>query len=169
MAQHLIDPCDVEKYARPCDCDDHIVVRAIEEAELLDIKPKIGDELFLRISEEPQAYDELLSGGQYEDCSGNERSFVGLKRTLAYYTWARLVKTAPNHLTRFGFVQKRDEHSAATEFRERQVAYNDAFAIADSYARQCIDYIQSDPGKFPEYGLKGRISANRTIFRIIGN
>ena len=38
--RHLIEPCDVDKYARPCDMDDEIIARAIEEAELLDIKPK---------------------------------------------------------------------------------------------------------------------------------
>ena len=46
--RHLIEPCDVDKYARPCDMDDEIIARAIEEAELLDIKPKLGDELFMR-------------------------------------------------------------------------------------------------------------------------
>ena len=47
--RHLIEPCDVDKYARPCDMDDEIIARAIEEAELLDIKPKLGDELFMRL------------------------------------------------------------------------------------------------------------------------
>ena len=147
--RHLIEPCDVDKYARPCDMDDEIIARAIEEAELLDIKPKLGDELFMR----------LLT----------HVHFVGLRRTLAYYVWARLVKTSVNHLTRFGFVQKRDEYSQATEYRERQTAYNDAFAIADGYMKECLAYIQAKPEIFADYTLKGKVKANRTKFKILGN
>lgn len=67
--RHLIEPCDVDKYARPCDMDDEIIARAIEEAELLDIKPKLGDELFMRLLTHVQ-FAVLLNGGEYTDeCS----------------------------------------------------------------------------------------------------
>ena len=59
--RHLIEPCDVDKYARPCDMDDEIIARAIEEAELLDIKPKLGDELFMRLLTHVQ-FAVLLNG-----------------------------------------------------------------------------------------------------------
>ena len=62
--RHLIEPCDVDKYARPCDMDDEIIARAIEEAELLDIKPKLGDELFMRLLTHVQ-FAVLLNGGEY--------------------------------------------------------------------------------------------------------
>ena len=114
--RHLIEPRDVDKYARPCDMDDEIIARAIEEAELLDIKPKLGDELFMRLLTHVQ-FAVLINGGEYTDECRNRRHFVGLRRALAYYVWARLVKTSVNHLTRFGFVQKRDEYSQATEYR----------------------------------------------------
>ena len=64
--RHLIEPCDVDKYARPCDMDDEIIARAIEEAELLDIKPKLGDELFMRLLTHVQ-FAVLLNGGEYTD------------------------------------------------------------------------------------------------------
>ena len=123
------------------------LARAIEEAELLDIKPKLGDELFMRLLTHVQ-FAVLINGGEYTDECRNRRHFVGLRRALAYYVWARLVKTSVNHLTRFGFVQKRDEYSQATEYRERQTAYNDAFAIADGYMKECLAYIQAKPEIF---------------------
>ncbi len=174
--RHLIDPQDVSKYARPCDVDTHIIERAIEEAELLDIRPKIGDALFLRLTSDAATQhdgastrvDVLLTGGEYIGKCGNERYFVGLRRALAYYTWARLVKTGVNHLTRFGFVQKRDEYSDTTEYRERQTAYNDAFAVADGYMEGCLDYLRANPGAFPDYTLRGRVAGNRTKYRVIG-
>ena len=166
--RHLSEPRDVDKYARPCDMDDEIIARAIEEAELLDIKPKLGDELFMRLLTHVQ-FAVLINGGEYTDECRNRRHFVGLRRALAYYVWARLVKTSVNHLTRFGFVQKRDEYSQATEYRERQTAYNDAFAIADGYMKECLAYIQAKPEIFADYTLKGKVKANRTKFKILGN
>ena len=70
--RHLIEPCDVDKYARPCDMDDEIIARAIEEAELLDIKPKLGDELFMRLLTHVQ-FAVLLNGGEYTDECRNQR------------------------------------------------------------------------------------------------
>lgn len=166
--RHLINPRDVGEYARPCDVDEPIIERAIEEAELLDIKPKIGDELFIRLLTHTP-FATLLGGGEYVDPCGNKHSFVGLRRTLAYYTWARLVKTSVNHLTRFGFVRKRDEYSEQTDYRERQVAYNDAFAIADGYMKECLAYMQANPEIFADYKLKGKVEAGRFKYRILGN
>ena len=64
--RHLIEPCDVDKYARPCDMDDEMIARAIEEAELLDIKPKLGDERSMRLLTHVQ-FAVLLNGGEYTD------------------------------------------------------------------------------------------------------
>lgn len=167
MGKHLIKPSDVQYYARPCDMDEAIVERAIEEAEQLDIKPKIGDALFMRMIGTP--VERLIAGGEYTDISGNARHFTGLRQALAYYTWARLVKTGANRLTRFGYVQKRDEHSHASELRERQASYNDAFAVADGYMNDCLTFLMSAPGDFPDYTLKGCVKANRTKFKVIGD
>lgn len=169
MKKHLIDAHDVGRYARPCDMDEHIIYRAIEEAELLDVRPKIGDALFMRLLDSTsEDNNTLLDGGDYTDRCGNARGFVGVRRALAYYVWARLVKTGVNHLTRFGFVQKRDEYSDTTDYKERQVAYNDAFAIADEYMRGCIDYIEAHADRFPEYTLRGVVRANRVKFKVLG-
>lgn len=166
--RHLLEPCEVGRYARPCDMDDEIVERAIEEAELLDIKPKLGDALFVRLLTHVQ-FAVLLDGGPYDDADGRRHHFAGLRRALAYYVWARLVKTGVNHLTRFGYVQKQDEYSQAAEHRERMTACNDAFAVADGYMKECLAYIQAKPEIFAEYTLRGKVRANRTKFKIIGN
>lgn len=163
----IINPFEVAELARPCDCDEDVIRRTIEESELLDIKPTLGDALFLRLTTHVE-FERLLNGGEYENEKGEKFVFAGLKRTLAYYVWARLVKTSPNHLTRFGYVVKDDDHSHATEFKERQVAYNDAFAIADGYMKQCLAYIIANPKIFEDYYKKGSLKANRTKFKIIG-
>jgi len=165
--RHLLKPHEVGELARPCDADDAVIERAIEEAELLDIKPKLGDELFLRLLTHVE-YSVLLNGGHYKDQCGKPRVFAGLKRALAYYVWARCVKTGTSHLTRFGFVEKRDDYSAMTEYKQRQVAYNDAFATADGYIKECLAYIQAKPEIFADYTQGGKIKANRVKYKIIG-
>lgn len=167
IKKHLIEPYEVEQYARPCTADEAIVVRAIEEAELLDIKPALGDRLFNRL-QNIETHDLLMEGGEYEAC-GETRTFAGLKRTLAYYTWARLINSATHHLTRLGYVVKNDDYSRSADLRERQQAVGDATAIANQYMKECLRYIEANPDIFAEYRGCGAISANKTTFKVIGD
>jgi hypothetical protein len=166
--RHIITPSEISAYARPCDADEDSVDRAIEEAESMDIRPKIGDALFLQLGQHTE-FSRLLEGGDYKDSKGETHLFQGLKAATAYYAWGRLVKSATSHLTRFGFVEKKDDYSQQTEWKERQVAYNDAFAVADKYMTEIADYMQSQPQIFEKYTLQGEMKANRVIVRIIGN
>jgi hypothetical protein len=167
IKKHLIEPHEVEQYARPCTVDEDIVERAIEEAELLDIKPALGDKLFNRL-QNSVTFSRLMEGGEYEAC-GETRTFAGLKRTLAYYTWARLINSATHHLTRFGYVLKDGEYSRTADLKERQQAVGDATAVANAYMHECLDYIKANPDIFAEYRGCGAISANKTTFRVIGD
>ncbi|MBR0281249.1 MAG: hypothetical protein IJQ81_06620 [Oscillibacter sp.] len=163
----IITPDDIRKLARPCDVDRDVAERAIEEASLLDIKPKLGEALFVRLVDNVK-YSRLLEGGDYEDADGNVHVFAGLRRALAYYSWGRLVKTATNHLTRFGYVKKNDDYSHATEIKERQIAANDAFSVADGYIQECFVYMANNPEIFPDYKGNGRLRSYRTRTKIIG-
>lgn len=164
--KHLIEPHEVEQYARPCTVDEAIVERAIEEAELLDIKPALGDSLFKRLQGENNEL--LMDGGEYES-NGEVYTFAGLKRTLAYYAWARLINSATHHLTRFGYVVKSDDYSRSADLRERQQAVGDATAIANAYMHECLRYIEANASAYPEYHGGGVVTANKTTYKVIGN
>ena len=165
--KHIIEPHEIELYARPCQAEEAIALRAIEEAELLDIKPALGDKLFNKL-QNSVTFSRLMEGGEYEAC-GETRTFAGLKRTLAYYTWARLINSATHHLTRFGYVVKSDDYSRSADLRERQQAVGDATAIANAYMHECLRYIDANPDIFAEYNGCGAISANKTTFKVIGD
>lgn len=167
IRKHLIEPRDIEHYARPCTADEDIATRAIEEAELLDIKPALGDRLFNKL-QDSVTFSRLMEGGEYEAC-GEVHTFAGLKRALAYYAWARLVNSATHHLTRFGYVIKSDDYSRSADLRERQQAVGDATAIANQYMKECLRYIDAHPDIFAEYRGCGAISANKTTFKVIGD
>lgn len=146
--------------------DEERVNTYIRESEMIDLKSALGDALFLAVKANPEQYDKLLNGGEYE-VSGEKRIFSGLKTTLAYYAYARVVKNGNGNVTRYGFVNKETEYSSNAEFKERNMAYNDAFSIADRLMKECLRYLIDI--KEPLYKGGGKMKANRTIYRIIGD
>lgn len=163
---HIITPEEIGVLARPCTIDEDVALNYIEESEMQDIKPIIGDVLFLDIADNPSKYEQLLDGGMYEN-KGEKYVFAGLKRTLAYYAWARMVKCGVNHLTRFGFVAKNGDYSHSVDWKERQTAYNDAYAVADGYMNECLAYLKAQ-GLLKSTDNVSKISNKRTFYRTIG-
>lgn len=168
MAQynHIIEVEEIDSLARPCTVDEDIALRYIEESELQDIKPLVGDALFFDIVENRAKYALLLDGGIYES-KGEKHGFVGLKTTLAYYVWARMVKCSVNHLTRYGYVAKNDDNSHSVDWKERQSAYNDAYAVADGYMKECLEYLKAQ-NMLGNGKDVAEISKKRTFFNVIG-
>ncbi len=170
MQQLLITPSDVKTKARDISqyVSDEKIQIYIEESENIDIKNALGDALFLDIKEHPDNYASLLDGGVYETNCGEKRVFTGLKAALVYYSYARLVKNGDGNVNRFGFVKKDSEYSTRSDLKEKVMAYNDAFSVADRYLKECVRYLNDCNSQYPLYKGKGRIVANRTVFRIIG-
>ena len=170
MQQYLITTDEVSKLARTMSVhiDTEKIEAYIRESENIDLKSALGDALFLDVKEHPENYSELLNGSSYTIECGGKRSFVGLKMTLAYYTYARIVKNGDGNVTRFGFVNKDNEYSSRSDFKEKLIAYNDAFFVADRYMKECVRYLNDNKKDFPLYRGNGGINANRVTFRVLG-
>ena len=169
MQTYLITPDEVMSLSRGMSAhvsDDKIGIY-LGEAENLDIKPVLGDALFLDIKANPDKYELLLSGGEYTAKCGEKRLFVGLKSALAYYAYARLVKNGDGNVTRFGFVNKDYEYGNRPEYKEKQIAYNDAFDVASRYMKECVDYLSENRKDYPLF-KRGGIKTNGTKYRVIG-
>lgn len=159
--------------------DDGRIEPYIDESEQINIKPQIGDSLFLDILDYINADDKstfpdysiLLNGGIYEmkDCRGNEarRSFKGLTESLNYYVWSRIVKNNNYTVTRLGTVNKSDPYSANAELKERLAVEKDALNIADMYLSECIEYLKANRSKYPLF-KRGK-KRNRLNISIIGD
>lgn len=171
MQEYLITTKEVSYLSR--DMSSHIdedkINTYIRESEDIDIKSALGAALFMDLKEHPEKYETLLNGGSYTDSCGETHSFSGLKRTLAYYTYARLVKNADGNLTRYGFVEKDNEYSNNVEFKKQLMAYNDAFSIANTYLKECVMFLTENKKDYPLYKGNGGIKAKRTTYRIIGD
>lgn len=170
MQEHLITTKEVSYLSRDMSShvDEEKINTYIRESEDIDIKSALGSALFVDMKEHPEKYELLLNGGTYTDGCGEIHSFSGLKRALAYYTYARLVKNADGNLTRFGFVEKVNEYSNNAEFKKQLMAYNDAFSIADAYLKECVMFLNENKKDYPLYKGNGGIKAKRTTYRIIG-
>ena len=170
MRQYLITSDEVSSLARGMSI--HIEQEKIEtyirESEDIDLKPSLGDALFIDLQEHSEKYELLMNGGVYEDKDG-KHVMTGLKTALAYYAYACLVKNGDGSVTRYGFVNKDDEYSSRPDSKERVMAYNDAFSIADSYMKECVQYLNAHKCEYPLYKGRGGLKANRTVFRIIGD
>lgn len=169
MQTYLITPEEVSGLTRGMSVhvEDDKIEAYIRESENMDIKPVLGDALFLDIKANPDKYHLLLSGGEYVAKCGEKRLLVGLESALAYYSYARLVKNGDGNVTRYGYVNKEYEYSNRPEFKEKLQAYNDAFSIAASYMKECVEYLSENRDAFPLF-RKGKIRANGTTFKIIG-
>lgn len=164
----LVNRKDINDEVRPTSADEALVNRCIEEAQMLDIKPAIGDDVYMRLfnMEEDVTAQLLWNGGVYQDCSGNNRIFAGLRKALLYYAYARLVRTQGGTSTRFDFVVKADQYSDSTDLQAKVQAYNEAFAIADGYKVQALQYMASNPQAFGSCNKK--ITNNRISVKKIG-
>lgn len=170
MIRNLITYAQISELARPCSTDDETAEAMIAEAQRVEIKPRIGDAVYLLITAEtPDArFDTLLNGGEWKDSCGKPRLLTGLRTALAYYALARIIRDGNIQATRYGAVVKDDQYSQDPEKTERQRQYRELFAQADSYMAEAVQYLAENCETFPEYQVRGRMRSNRTTIKIIG-
>lgn len=168
----LITATEVGSLSRPCYADEAILVALIQEAEREDIKPRIGDALFLALKDGTEAslsdkYKRLLNGGSWTDKSGSTRYLDGLKTALAYFVYARVVRDGNITSTRYGSRIKSDDNSLEAETEERQRQYRQAFSSADALLVDCLALINEYP---EDYNIvtSASLKSNRTKFKVVG-
>lgn len=161
----LISREDIDKECRPCNAQDALVDRCIEEAQNLDIIPSIGADWWMKIlNRDEDAVAALLwDGGIYQDTCGNSHIFAGLRKALLYYAYGRVVRSSGGVSTRFDFVVKADQYSDSADLKAKVQAYNEAFANADLYKAQALAYLNTS-----EVCCKRKITNNRLSVKKIG-
>jgi hypothetical protein len=127
----------------------------IYEAEQNNIKPKIGDDLFLRLKDGENPL--LLDGGTYEK-NGKRYQLNGIKKALAYYAYSRLLESSSVDLTRQGVVNRRSDAANAADEDNIIKISRETYAIADRYMQEVMDYL----------GAGEQQTTQRTSVRLIG-
>lgn len=167
--KNLITYEEISALARPCSTDREMAEAMIAEAQRVEIKPRLGDALYLKLMEDDLAdpYRLLLEGGRWSSPCGAQL-LTGVKTALAYYALARIVRDGNIQATTYGAVVKDDQYSADAERAERQRQYRELFSQADGYLAEAINYLAANCAAFPEYKVRGKMRSNRTTIRIIG-
>ncbi len=137
--RHFSENMNFDKQVRPI----------IEEVEQLDMKPLLGQRLFIALQTIDKAGDpeqepllKLLQGGQYEGCGGTA-IFEGVYKAEAYYVYARLLRNPNGFLSTTGFRTSTDTYSSYAEYKERESTIIAVKQAADSYMADCMAYIRS--------------------------
>ena len=166
--RNLITYEEISQLARPCTTDRETAEAMIAEAQRVELKPRLGDALYIQLMpEQPEdRFSLLLDGGVWGDPP--KGLLTGLKTALAYYALARIVRDGNIQTTTYGATVKTDQYSMNAETSERQRQYRELFEQADSYMTEVLDYLRDNRDLFPEYAGAGKLRSNRMTIRTIG-
>lgn len=132
----IIQPEDVGVLSRPISqhIDKMLLTSYISEVEDSIIRRAIGDKLLRAVKEFPDEYEDILTD---DELTG------GLRKAVAYYVYANLVKRGEIIVTRFGAVEKNDEYSTRLEHEKRNATYRDSMRTADMYLSIVVMYAKN--------------------------
>lgn len=183
--EHLITPEEVGKYSRPISMhmDQDVVMSFISEVEEISIIPAIGESVYKSLLSNPaKGSNRILLDGGWEDHSfdstfdktfatgTDEARTVGLKKAIAYYVYARLLRWNDIQVTRFGSVKKDGEYSEKPYGSEKSSQYGEAVDIADRCLANVVSYLERRRDRYPGSGCNNHTIVNtRTRFSVIGD
>lgn len=154
---HLIKSEDISRLSRPIGASikSERVDGFIDEAEMMSVKPIIGDALYLdlldNIDTPCEAYNLLLGGGKYTSSDGQTKVLRGLRVATAYYAYARVVKNNAINVTSFGTVFKSDEHSQNIDNKQILRIYDDAINYGNLMMNEVLALLVDKPVDYPLY------------------
>ena len=82
----------------------------------------------------------LLNGGYYKDECGVRHRFEGIKKALAYFSYARFVRNHSTQVTPFGIVNKLGDDSNPADARSIAAISADAHRIAEDYLAHAMKF-----------------------------
>ena len=171
--EHLITIDEFKELARPTSVhiDESEVTAYIRESEDMNIIPAIGYDRYKHLLADDQSTlseDEktLLSGGEYtvkQGCTGDAKTTTvkchGLKTALAYYAYAKMLRSDGAVVARAGFMRHDDVYSSHVDDSKLK-QYNDVMNCAEFYLGSCLAFIKSkDDTIKPVHGTRCRIHA----------
>lgn len=146
--KHLITLEDFGKLARPVSkhIDEQDVNAFITECEDVIIIPAVGLKLYNEMLSEGmnEKTGVLLNGGDYKGKGNEMKRCYGIKKTLAYYVYAKMLQANGVMLTRTGAMEHNDSYAQRLERENKVKRYNEAMNVADKYLANCLEYIKNN-------------------------
>ncbi len=122
--QRLITRSDIARYRQISKTpNDDKLNEMILDAQLLDLQPLIGEQLYNLLLTEPEVHADLLDGGIYQH-DGITYTNYGLKMVLVYFTYARYMMFSSVTDTPYSVVEKLNNDSRPVEASSKKTVYN---------------------------------------------
>lgn len=146
---NLLTATEVRALCRPISQNfkDSTIEIYIPEAEQIDVKPILGEQMYIDLSEAQTgttltANQELILDGGVYTVENRKYVFSGLKKAISYFVYSRLIRNADGQLVTFGFVNKELNESSRPELKEKLNAANDAMATGNVYLNEVLQFIK---------------------------
>lgn len=182
--KQLLSVEQFRELARPTSAhlDEEEVNAYIRECEDANIIPAIGWKRFKAATEEQGDWgdsvlpdfqpDVFLDGGEYEtakegsgcnqDTTKAQKYTSGIRKALAYFTYARLFRADGTIVSRTGGMRHRDDYSDHIQDTSGNKQYNDILDMAEKYLSDALEYLKAhtQQGEVkPQRGTRAHIHA----------
>lgn len=181
--KQLLSVEQFRELARPTSAhlDEDEVNAYIRECEDANIIPAIGWKRFKAATEGQGDWGDsvlpdfqpstFLDGGEYTtkkegDCSQDETTVQkytsGIRKALAYFTYARLFRADGTIVSRAGSMRHRDDYSDHIQDTSGNKQYNDIMDMAERYLSDALEYLKAytKQGEVkPQRGTRAHIHA----------
>lgn len=133
---------------------DQTVNRFVKDAQLLDLRPQMGEEFFFdfmqNISE--QKNQDIFNEKIY---SYNNNMYLssGIKEALIQYAYARIIKYGSYVSTPFGVQVKDHRDSRETTLNEKNSLFKQHQSIAAEHMRTVFDFIKRNKDQYPLFNI----------------
>lgn len=166
MANKLFISIEDVKRFRQVSVDQETLNIYIDEAQLIDLRPILGDALYFDfaakhdVSGDPMytAYQELLLGKAYTYLN-IPYVYDGFAPTLSYFALARL-RANPIKDTRFGAVVKSNDQSVQPTAKDLDQSVISLRSIAISYQSRITDFLERNASTYPLYNSSVKTEQN---------
>lgn len=177
---HIISATEAKELARPISghVDTNEIDAYIAEVETRHIIPAVGYETYRALLDEEHAEDIaelyaegfnpaiLLSGGEWSAtdcaCAENGVQYIdGLKKTAAYFVYAKMARADGSIVARSGFMRHEDQYAYHVDDAKLK-QYNDIMDMAEKYLSDCLLYAKAyrkDCKRMKVHGTRAYIHA----------
>lgn len=126
----------------------------ILEAQEFDLKPVLGDEMYLKLLEEKAnsfpdtLYADLWNGKEYT-YNNDKYVFQGIKQALIYWSYARIITNLGQDDTAFGVMQKLNDYSQQVDSKTLAMRIKQAQSGAVAFQNDFIAYLDRKREDYP--------------------
>jgi hypothetical protein len=152
-------------------------IQFVSEAQLLDVKLWLGDELLNELNSQnitsPDSFSNanltLLNGGNYT-YQNRTYMFQGLRACVIYYAFARFTNRMSFNYTAAGIVVKDSDFSTPVSDKVIQRLETEARLTADAIRDEVVQFLNRNHANYPLWNHCGcRVYSTRRPFTVLGD